>query len=92
MPEYVIALLVSAAAGATGLAVRKLDQLDTRIDVLTVKIAEEYVKKDDMVPQFVRLWDTLHRMEEKLDAHVSENKLQIQRIKDKYYLNKGDYQ
>ena len=91
MPEYLIALLVSAAAGAAGLTVRKLDQLDTRIDVLTVKIAEEYVKKDDMNAHFVRLWDTLHRMEEKLDAHVSENKIQIQRIKDKYYLNQGDY-
>jgi hypothetical protein len=91
MPEYLIALLISTAAGVAGLTIRKLDQLDTRIDVLTVKIAEEYVQKDDMVPQFIRLWDTLHRMEEKLDAHVSENKIQIQRIKDKYNLNKGDY-
>ena len=91
MPEYIVALLVSAAAGAAGLTVRKLDLLDNRIDVLTVKIAEEYVKKDDLSVQFVRLWDTLHRMEEKLDAHVSENNLEIQRIKDKYYLNKGDY-
>lgn len=91
MPDYLVALMVSAVAGAAGLTVRKLDQLDSRIDSLTVKIAEEYVQKEDMTPQFIRLWDTLHRMEEKLDAHVSENKIEIQRIKDKYYLNKGEY-
>ena len=91
MPEYLIALLVSACAGGAGLVIRKLDYLDTRIDVLQVKLAEEYVKKDELGPQFIRLWITLHRMEEKLDAHVSENNLEIQRIKDKYYFNKEDY-
>jgi len=85
MPEYLVALILSAIAGAYTMVQRDIKANDQKIDRLELKLSEEYVKKTDVTGQFLRLWDTLHRMEEKLDAHVSENQLEIQRIKDKYY-------
>ena len=85
MPEYLVALLLSATAGAFTMLQRDIKANDQKIDRLELKLSEDYVKKTDVNGQFLRLWDTLNRMEEKLDAHVSENQLDIQRIKDKYY-------
>ncbi|AET72505.1 hypothetical protein SXGG_00005 [Synechococcus phage S-CBP42] len=85
MPEYLIAIILTAIAGSYTLQQRKIDTTGAKVDRLELKISEQYVSKTDTSNQFVRLWDTLHRMEEKLDAHVSENKVEIQRIKDKYY-------
>ena len=85
MPEYLVALILSAIAGGYTMLQRKIDSTDEKIDRLELKVSEQYVSKSDVSNQFLRLWDTLHRMEEKLDAHVSENKVEIQRIKDKYY-------
>ena len=85
MPEYLVALILTAITGAYTMLQRDIRANDEKIDKLELKMSEEYIKKSDVSGQFVRLWDTLHRMEEKLDAHVSENQLEIQRIKDKYY-------
>ncbi len=85
MPEYFIAVIISAIAGGYTLLQHKVDATDDKIDRLELKVSETYLSKSDVQNQFIRLWDTLHRMEEKLDAHVSENKVDIQRIKNKYY-------
>ncbi|AAL73319.1 hypothetical protein P60_gp38 [Synechococcus phage P60] len=85
MPEYLVALLLSAIAGGYTLLHRRIDTTFEKINRLELKVSEQYVSKADVAGQFMRLWDTLNRMEEKLDAHVSENKVEIQRIKDKYY-------
>lgn len=85
LPEYFIAIVLSTLAGGYTLLQRKIDSTDDKIDRLELKVSETYLSKAEVHSQFIRLWDTLHRMEEKLDAHVSENKINIQRIKDKYY-------
>lgn len=84
MPEYIVALVLSAIAGGYTLVNRKIDALDNKIDKVELKVAEHYIRKEDIQEQFANLWKVLARLEEKLDAHVGENKLEIQRIKDKY--------
>ena len=101
MPEYLLALIISACIGSYGWLSRRLDQVDQRIDRFEVKVAEEYATKEALVRaidcldgQFLRVGERLEcsliRMEDKLDAHVSEDRNRIDHIIQKYNLNKNN--
>lgn len=86
MPEYIFVFIASGIFSTLALVSRKFDTTDRRIDAIELKMAERYLTKDD----FNRRWDTLisvlMRLEDKVDAHVSEDTLKIEQIKRKYDL------
>lgn len=86
MPEYLLAAGISVMMGLFGLSFRKIDAADRRMDRLELKVAENYVTKEEFREQFKALFVTLARLEDKIDAHVSEEPLKIESIKRKYRL------
>ena len=56
------------------------------MDALELKVAENFVTKAEFREQFVLLFKTLSRLEDKIDAHVSEDARKIDQIKRKYDL------
>ena len=86
MPEYIFVFIASGIFSTLALASRKFDLTDRRIDAIELKMAERYLTKDE----FNRRWDTLikvlMRLEDKVDAHVSEDQIKIDQIKRKYDL------
>ena len=86
MPEYVMAAGVAALLSLFGVSFRKIDAADRRMDQLELKVAEKYVTKEEFRQQFQELFRVLARLEDKIDAHVSEKALKIEAIKKKYDL------
>ena len=86
MPEYVLAAGISVMMGLFGLSFRKIDTADRRMDRLELKVAENNVTKEEFREQFKALFVTLARLEDKIDAHISEDTGKIESIKRKYRL------
>lgn len=86
MPEYALGLMFSGLFAVCGLINRKIDLVERRQDQLELKVAEKYVSYEE----FNRRWDVLlksfMRIEDKIDAHVSEDSQKIRYIKEKYNL------
>lgn len=98
MPEYLVALIVSACLGSLGWMTRRIDTVENRLDEFELKVASEYATKaelsralDRIESSFLRVGDHLQnsliRMEDKLDAHVSGDRERIRAIIRKYQLN-----
>lgn len=85
MPEYLIALVLSAAAATGGFLIKRIDSVEDKVDRLELKVAETYVTKETLFRMFDRLESNLSRMEEKLDAHVFEDPILINRLREKYH-------
>ena len=86
MPEYALGLMFSGLFAVCGLINRKIDLVERRQDQLELKVAETYVTKQELKDQYSLLLTSLGRLEDKVDAHVSEDKLKIELIKKKYNL------
>ena len=86
MPEHIVAAAVAVLMSLFGVSFRKIDQADRRMDALELKVAENYVTKAEFREQFVLLFKTLSRLEDKIDAHGSEDARKIDQIKRKYDL------
>ncbi len=86
MPEYALGLMFSGLFAVCGLINRKIDLVERRQDQLELKVAETYVTKQELKDQYGLLLTSLSRLEDKVDAHVSEDKLKIDLIKKKYNL------
>ena len=86
MPEYALGLMFSGLFAVCGLINRKIDLVERRQDQLELKVAETYVTKQELKDQYALLLTSLSRLEDKVDAHVSEDKLKIDLIKKKYNL------
>ena len=86
MPEYALGLMFSGLFAVCGLINRKIDMVERRQDHLELKIAETYVTKADLKDHFTLLLSSLDRLEDKVDAHVSEDKLRITKMQAKYNL------
>ena len=86
MPEYALGLMFSGLFAVCGLINRKIDLVERRQDQLELKVAETYVTKAELKDQYALLLTSLTRLEDKVDAHVSEDKLKIDLIKKKYNL------
>lgn len=86
MPEYIMAAGVAALLSLFGVSFRKIDAADRRMDQLELKVAERYVTKEEFRQQFTELFRVLARLEDKIDAHVSEERVKIDAIKRKYHI------
>ena len=87
MPEYIAAAIMAALMSLFGVSFRKIDQADRRMDALELKVAENYVTKAEFREQFVLLFKTLARLEDKIDAHVTEDQTKIERMLKRWKLN-----
>ncbi len=73
MPEYIIAAAIASVLSLFGVSFRKLDYADKRMDALELKVAEQYVTKQEFREQFSELFKVLARLEDKIDAHVTKH-------------------
>jgi uncharacterized coiled-coil protein SlyX len=87
MPEHVLAVVAAGIMSLFGVSFRKIDQADRRMDALELKVAENYVTKAEFREQFVLLFKTLARLEDKIDAHVSEDAKKIDLMIKRYDLD-----
>ena len=78
--------MFSGLFAVCGLINRKIDLVERRQDQLELKVAETYVTKAELKDQYALLLTSLTRLEDKVDAHVSEDQLKIDLIKKKYNL------
>tara|TARA_B100001778_G_scaffold4470_2_gene3827 strand:+ start:9586 stop:9858 length:273 start_codon:yes stop_codon:yes gene_type:complete len=90
MPEYVVATAIAATLSMFGVSFRKIDAADRRMDALELKVAEKYVTKEEFRAQFTELFRVLARLEDKIDAHVSEEQNRIAYMKKKYHLDEWE--
>ena len=68
--EAVITLVIAAVTGLGVLNTRlnnRIHELDRRIDAVEVKVAEEYVSKNDLTQMMDRVEGHMVRIENKLD-------------------------
>lgn len=86
MPEYIVGIALTALLGALGFLNRRIDMVNTRLENHELKVAENYITKVEVSQNFERLFEMLMRLEDKVDAHVSEEPRKIDRIKRKYNL------
>ena len=86
MPEYAIGLMFSGLFAICGLINRKIDLVERRQDQLELKVAENYVSYSE----FNRRWDEMLRVfiriEDKIDAHLSDDSQRKRVVKEKYNL------
>ena len=83
--ETLIGSLLSIVLAAMGYTINSIGKLDRRIDEVALDLAKNYVTRSELDARFSELFSHLHRMEEKLDAHVSEDVHRIQKMKSKYF-------
>lgn len=83
--DQLLAPAVALILAAAGYSARAVSTLDKRLDVLEVNLAKNYVTREELDRKFSGLVTSLRRMEEKLDAHVSEDQIMISRMKSKYF-------
>jgi len=68
--DAVVTLVIAAITGLGVLNTRlnnRIHELDKRIDFIEVKVAEEYVSKNDLTGMMDRVEDHMVRIENKLD-------------------------
>ena len=73
IPEYITAAAIAAVLSLFGVSFRKIDHADRRMDALELKVAEQYVTKQEFREQFAELFRVLARLEDKIDAHLSKH-------------------
>ena len=104
MPEYLVGIMITAVLGWGGFTWRKAEDAIThaikaadRVDRLEVKIAENYLTKQEFQAYMDRLFETLGEMKngvqyltERVDFHVTEQageskelKAEINRLRHK---------
>ena len=104
MPEYILGSMIAVMLGWGGFTWRRAEdaisaaiKADDRVDRLEVKIAENYLTKQEFQGYMDRLFETLGEMKggmqyltERVDFHVSEQvgeakmlRDEISRLKDK---------
>jgi len=86
MPEYALGLMFSGLFAVCGLINRKIDLVERRQDQLELKVAEKYVSYEEFNRRWENMLRVFIRIEDKIDAHVSEDSQKIRYIKEKYNL------
>ena len=86
MPEYALGLMFSGLFAVCGLINRKIDLVERRQDQLELKVEEKYVSYDEFNRRWENMLRVFIRIEDKIDAHVSEDSQKIRYIKEKYNL------
>ena len=92
MPEYLIAIVLTAVMGGFGFVTKRISVLDDRLDDLHVKLAEEYVQKPSLDRSIELILNRLDRFEDKLDAayRVENERLLLIKQSQLYKDNKHD--
>ncbi len=90
MPEYLFVFIASGIFTVFGFAGKKFDGMDKRVDALELKLAEKYLTKHDFKNHQAVLFNTLRRLEDKVDAHLSQDASRIAHILQKYPTNNND--
>lgn len=85
--EILIGSAISVVLAAAGYTSSQLSRLDRRLDVLEVNVAKNYVTREELDAKFDRLIIFFHRLEDKIDAHVSEDSCRIEDMKRRYHLD-----
>ena len=70
MIEMVVSVGIAAVTGMAAITTRlhgRIHELDKRIDAVELRVAEEYVSKEDLVQMMDRVEGHLVRLENKLD-------------------------
>ena len=97
MPEYLVGIMITAALGWGGFTWRKAEDAITRairagdrVDRLEVKMAENYLTKQEFQAYMDRLFETLGEMKggmqyitERVDYHVSEQAQESRELRKK---------
>lgn len=83
MPEYVINVILG---GFIGWLIKRVEGVEDRLRKTEIANATNQSYQQSLDRNFARLEAYLQRVEEKLDAHVSENRERIRDIKEKYHL------
>lgn len=97
LPEYILAAMVTAVLSLGGFTWRRAEKaIDAAqaaadaTDRLELKLAENYLTKDEFDLQMERLFKTLARFEEKLDYHVYAQAQGIGKLHNKPTKYEGD--
>ena len=78
--------MFSGLFAVCGLINRKIDLVERRQDQLELKVAEKYVSYEEFNRRWENMLRVFIRIEDKIDAHVSEDSQKIRYIKEKYNL------
>lgn len=88
MPEYILAGLISVVMGWGTFTWKKAEsafeasrRAEDKTDKLELKIAENYLTRDEFEHQMERLFKTLERLEEKLDYTLYEKNKNLNDLK-----------
>jgi len=85
--DIIIGGVISAVLAAAGFTANTLTRLDRRLDVLEVNLAKNYVTREELDAKFDRMVIFFNRLEDKIDAHVSEDARRINDMKRRYKLD-----
>jgi hypothetical protein len=69
-PAFVLSLVLGAASVGGGIfawSIRKLGDLDHRIDTVEITVHRDFVRKDDLMPMIDRLDQQMQHIDAKLD-------------------------
>jgi hypothetical protein len=69
-PAFVLSLILGAASVGGGIfawSIRKLGDLDHRIDTVEITVHRDFVRKDDLMPMIDRLDQQMQHIDAKLD-------------------------
>lgn len=85
--DIIIGGLISVVLAAAGYTTSTLSRLDRRLDNLEVNVAKNYVTREELDAKFDRMVIFFNRLEDKIDAHVSEDARRINEMKRRYNLD-----
>ena len=103
MPEYLLGIMITAILGWGGFTWRRAEdaivaaiKADDRVDRLEVKIAENYLTKQEFQGYMDRLFETLGEMKggmqyltERVDYHVNEQASEAKTLRNEVDRLKG---
>jgi hypothetical protein len=88
MPEYILAGLISVVMGWGAFTWKKAEtaleasqRAESKTDKLELKIAENYLTREEFEHQMERLFKTLERLEEKLDFTLYEKHKDLTQVR-----------
>ena len=85
--DIIVGGIISVVLAAAGYTTSTLSRLDRRLDSLEVNVAKNYVTREELDAKFDRLLIFFNRLEDKIDAHVSEDTRRITDMKRRYNLD-----
>lgn len=70
MPEYIIGIILTAIIGGSTYFVKRIEDVDGKVDRLELKVSETYATKEALSSAMDRLESYSRRIEDKLDILI----------------------